>query len=127
MRAVLPTAVGVATAAGILVESRHIGTVNGLTLLLAGATGLLAARAVVGYRRWRADADRKIDRMVEVARRGPDPDDDPWQYGREALHQEHIPQVLHDMMGDGDETRVLNARDMVGYRGRRRLQSGGSR
>ena len=51
---------------------------------------------------------------------------DPWADGRELLHQEDIPQALHDMMRDDDVTRVLTARDFVGYRGERRsLKPGG--
>lgn len=128
MRALLPTAVGVAAVAGVLAEAAHVGTVNGLTVLLAGAASLLAMRAVVGYRRWRDDADQKIDRMVDAARRGHGHNADPWQHGRETLHQEYVPQVLHDMMGAGDDTRELNAEDFPGYRGARRsLKSGGLR
>lgn len=51
---------------------------------------------------------------------------DPWDDGRELLHREEIPQALHDMMRADDVTRVLSARDFVGYRGERRsLKPGG--
>ncbi len=59
------------------------------------------------------------------------PDDpelqDPWEHGREILHQEHVPAILHRQADADDETRVLSARDFAGYRGERRSLKPGER
>jgi hypothetical protein len=56
------------------------------------------------------------------------PDDpevtDPWQHGREILHQEHVPAILHRTVGADDQTQILNAADLYRYKGRRRLKVG---
>jgi hypothetical protein len=53
------------------------------------------------------------------------PDDpelqDPWEHGRELLHQEHVPAILRHG-GSDDDTKVLRA-----YAGRRRLKVGDER
>jgi hypothetical protein len=53
---------------------------------------------------------------------------DPWEHGRELLHQEHVPAILNRQADADDVTRVLSARDFAGYRGERRsLKPGGQR
>jgi hypothetical protein len=87
--------------------------------------------AAVGFRVWpwienASGIGGCVERAVDEPRRAADAD--PWEHGRETLHQEYIPQVLHDMMTDDDATRVLSTEDFAGYRGQRRsLRSDGPR
>lgn len=68
---------------------------------------------------WWLDEHAAADEPQEV---------DPWEHGRDTLHQGHVPASLHALMTDTDETRVLSARDFLGYRGeKRRLRAGGGR
>ncbi len=58
------------------------------------------------------------------------PDDpevtDPWEHGREILHQEHVPAILHRTIGSDDQTQILDA-SVFRYQGRRRLKVGEER
>ncbi|MER7278345.1 hypothetical protein ABT369_28290 [Dactylosporangium sp. NPDC000244] len=50
-------------------------------------------------------------------------DTDPWEHGRETLHQPHIPQALQDMLSDADETVVLDGPVLLARQpGKRRLK-----
>lgn len=57
----------------------------------------------------------------------PAAEQDPWEHGRELLHREHVPEILHRTVADDDETRVLSAQDFAGYRGERRSLKSGER
>ncbi|GAA2346532.1 hypothetical protein [Dactylosporangium salmoneum] len=50
-------------------------------------------------------------------------DTDPWEHGRETLHQPHVPQALQHLLTDADDTVVLTGPALLARQpGRRRLK-----
>lgn len=102
----LPPAVGAATGVGLWLALAVVAP-NGAAVVVGVAVGLGLCAGMHML-------------IASHPLRGEPAGQDPWEHGREILHQEHVPHILR-YAGRGDETAEIPIRGRRSYRGRRRV------